>query len=136
MMKNNYLVQLNHRQTVDLIGNKAKNLGLLQQLRCKVPNTFICTMDAYEAYQRDDLRLVSILRQELQQKLDPNKVYACVPPLTWKMNGNILLPDSSRLISGKAASIRFFLQFGQLGLHASLMQLRCICRRRHQPMSV
>lgn len=76
MMKNNYFVQLNHRQTVDLIGNKAKNLGVLQRLRCQVPNTFICTMDAYEAYQRDDLRLVSILRQELQQKLDPNKVYA------------------------------------------------------------
>ena len=57
-------------------GNKARNLRLLSQKGFLVPETFVCSWDAYERYLKDDISLIEALRAELKPILKADQSYA------------------------------------------------------------
>jgi len=71
-----FIFRLNDKKLPVSIGNKAKNLRWLQSKRFRIPQTLVCTWDAYQAYIQDDIQIVEKLITELNEKIDPEKAYA------------------------------------------------------------
>ena len=71
-----YLAHLRDRRLPKTIGNKAHNLRLLTDKKFNIPNTYVCTWDAYHAYQEDQNATLVKLRSELARTLEPDKDYA------------------------------------------------------------
>ena len=64
------------RQPNQATGNKAKNLGILARLGFAVPDTYVCTWEAYGCYLDDDLAIVETLKAELAAQIDLERRYA------------------------------------------------------------
>lgn len=75
-MKTNYVFHLNRKPLPETIGNKAKNLTFLITRRFRVPNTYICTWEAYLDYKREGQPVLDRVKKELESRLDPQKCYA------------------------------------------------------------
>ena len=75
-MSSRYIVDLKEPKRNQTIGNKAESLRFLIEEGFPTPVTYVCTWDAYTRYQEDDQSIVEILKDELSQKIDPNRSYA------------------------------------------------------------
>jgi len=71
-----YIVYLNSNNLPDSIGNKAKNLKLLHDKHIRIPDTYVCTWEAFLAYQRDGGKVLEQLKNELEKILKPEQTYA------------------------------------------------------------
>lgn len=58
------------------IGNKAANLRLLHDKKFRIPETFVCTWDAFQKYLVNREEILEKLTQELQNLLKLNQSYA------------------------------------------------------------
>src|SRR5690606_26881253 len=58
------------------IGNKAKNLYILQKLGFKVPITYVLKHSAYKDYKLTPKNTIVKIRREIIHMLSPNKIYA------------------------------------------------------------
>lgn len=58
------------------IGSKAANLRLLQQKKFPIPNTYVCTWDAFLDYYERGEPVLHKLRRELEAFIDPARMYA------------------------------------------------------------
>ncbi len=75
-MVGEYLFNLHRNTKHQHIGGKAAQIRQLMDIGARVPATFVCVWDAYEAYQQDKATILTLLRQEIGQKLDLSKSYA------------------------------------------------------------
>ncbi len=57
-------------------GNKASNLWLLKNKKFTVPETYVCTWDAYLAFRKGDGSVIQALEEELTGIIQPGKLYA------------------------------------------------------------
>ena len=71
-----YIVHLTNRRLPEAIGNKAANLHQLKAKKFLIPNTYVCTWQAYVDYRKDGSGVLDQLRQEIQAVLQPGKGYA------------------------------------------------------------
>jgi phosphohistidine swiveling domain-containing protein len=71
-----YIIRLSARKIPVSVGNKAKNLRLLRDRRMRVPDTCVCTWDAFLASQRDAVGVMDRLKEELATILIPGQAYA------------------------------------------------------------
>jgi len=60
----------------DSVGNKAKNINLLQKKGYLVPPGFVCTWESYLKYCNGDTSVLDKIRQELNGCIDPQQTYA------------------------------------------------------------
>jgi pyruvate,water dikinase len=67
---------LNQNRISKKIGRKAENLQFLIRAKCPVPETLICTWDAYLRHLAGDTRVVQQLRAELRETLVADRSYA------------------------------------------------------------
>ena len=70
------VVSLKRRSIPVSVGNKAMNLHHLLGHKRVIPETFVCTWQAYERYRGNDLSLVEDLKSELAPVIHPGKSYA------------------------------------------------------------
>ncbi len=71
-----YIVHLTSHKLPASIGNKAWNLQVLRDQRLPVPDTFVCTWDAFLTYQQQGAAVLPRLREELEKIIKPGKLYA------------------------------------------------------------
>jgi phosphohistidine swiveling domain-containing protein len=71
-----YIAHLGSQKLPASIGNKARNLRLLRDRRLPVPDTFVCTWDAFLAYQEQGAAVLARLREELEKVIKPGHAYA------------------------------------------------------------
>ena len=76
-MKDRFVLALEHIVAdPGQVGNKALNLRFLWQKDFPVPVTIVCTTDAFVRYLQGDPHITRIVRDELAQKIDPQRRYA------------------------------------------------------------
>lgn len=75
-MQTEYIYNLRAKKVPDTIGSKAKNLSFLISRKFKIPETYVCTWDAYQDYLRERHTVHTIIRDELSRKIDLSKDYA------------------------------------------------------------
>ena len=76
-MQTEYIYNLKEKTVPETIGAKAKNLRFLAQKSFPMPETFVCTWDAYNEYLHPNGTQVNdLIKKELSQKLNPTKQYA------------------------------------------------------------
>ena len=75
-MSKRYLYRLGERRIPETIGNKAQNLRRLQRMKYPVPETIVCTWDAYLDYCQHPARTVERLSAELPAYIRPIQRYA------------------------------------------------------------
>jgi phosphohistidine swiveling domain-containing protein len=71
-----YIIHLNHKKLPDSIGNKAANLRNLKDKKFRIPNTYVCTWDAYLDYHQSNDSVNQQLLEEINQIVDPTRSYA------------------------------------------------------------
>jgi phosphohistidine swiveling domain-containing protein len=71
-----YLVNLHTKKPPASIGNKAASLHQLWKKGYPIPNTYVCTWDAFQDDQRQVEEVLASLRLELSQVLAPDRAYA------------------------------------------------------------
>jgi pyruvate,water dikinase len=57
-------------------GNKASNLWLLKNKKFTIPETYVCTWDAYLAFRKGESSVIQALEEELKGIIQPGKLYA------------------------------------------------------------
>jgi phosphohistidine swiveling domain-containing protein len=57
-------------------GNKASNLWLLKNKKFTIPETYVCTWDAYLAFRQGENSVIQALEEELTGIIQPGKLYA------------------------------------------------------------
>jgi phosphohistidine swiveling domain-containing protein len=57
-------------------GNKARNLWLLRNKKFLIPETYVCTWDAFVAFRHGDHEVLKTLEVELAAIIQPGKLYA------------------------------------------------------------
>jgi NAD(P)-dependent dehydrogenase (short-subunit alcohol dehydrogenase family) len=93
-----YFYQMSDKKLPDSVGNKAMNLWLLRKRGFRVPETYILSWEAFLAYRQLGDIVLSEIRSQLSQVLDPELFYAI------RSSGNI--EDSqSYSFAGQFASI-------------------------------
>jgi len=75
-MASTYVFDLNRKRLPESIGNKATKLHWLAKKGFITPATHVCTWKAHAAYLNDHVEIVTRIKTELQQKLDPGQPYA------------------------------------------------------------
>ena len=70
------LIDLQRQKLSESSGSKALNLYRLYRSGRRIPRTLVCRWEAYQRYLANDVSLVEDLRQELEKKLSPEKLYA------------------------------------------------------------
>ena len=76
-MQTEYIYNLKGKTVPETIGAKAKNLRFLAQKSFAIPETFVCTWDAYQEYLHPNGTQVNDkIKSELTEKLNPSKHYA------------------------------------------------------------
>ncbi len=75
-MTQHYIIPLTQHRLPASIGAKARNLRTLMDKGYKVPDSYICTWDAYQSYLHDDVRLLDQLIAELSIVVNPEINYA------------------------------------------------------------
>jgi pyruvate,water dikinase len=76
-MQTEYIYNLKGKTVPETIGAKAKNLRFLAQKNFAMPETFVCTWDAYKEYlQPIGIPINDKIKAELSKKLNPTKQYA------------------------------------------------------------
>ena len=75
MQSSQYLFPLTSKRNRKTIGNKAKSLLALQQKGILIPETCVCSWQAYRHYIDNDVAVVEKLRTELSATLNPDAVY-------------------------------------------------------------
>lgn len=76
-MAQTLIFRLNGSELSDHIGNKAKNLKTLKDIRkIKLPKTWAIPWDVYQRYRNKDEGVLDELETALKYQLDPSKVYA------------------------------------------------------------
>lgn len=75
MLPLRYLYPLTAWRIRKRIGNKAKGLYDLQAQGFLIPETYVCSWEAYQHYLKNDIAMVEQLRQELVETLDAEAVY-------------------------------------------------------------
>jgi pyruvate,water dikinase len=93
-----YLVSLHTRRPPQNIGNKALNLHLLWRNKFRIPQTHVCTWQAYLDYQRDPATARARLLAELEGLARPGQSYAV------RSSAN-LEDDSRRSFAGQFTSL-------------------------------
>lgn len=76
LVKTGYIVHLSDRHLPDALGNKAGNLRRLEEKRFLVPDTYVCTWQAYLDFLREGTPVLERLQQELGRILSPARCYA------------------------------------------------------------
>ncbi|MBN1219863.1 MAG: hypothetical protein JXM69_13120 [Anaerolineae bacterium] len=71
-----YIVDLNQPRLPASVGNKAKNLRDLMRKGFPVPQTHVCTWDAFVQYRQGEVAIMDHLKTELAQRLDGAQCYA------------------------------------------------------------
>ena len=71
-----FIVSLNDRKLPASIGNKATNIYRLKKKHFRVPETAVCTWEAYLAYQANADDVTQSLRKEMEKLLKPGVTYA------------------------------------------------------------
>jgi phosphohistidine swiveling domain-containing protein len=71
-----YIVHLGSQKVPASIGNKARNLRLLRERRLPVPDTYVCTWDAFLAFQEQGAAVLARLKEELEKIVTPGQPYA------------------------------------------------------------
>ena len=75
-MATHYILPISQPKLPHSVGTKPRNIRNLKDKGYQVPDTFVCTWDAYLEYLRDDVQLVDRLMMELARIIDPNRAYA------------------------------------------------------------
>ncbi len=75
-MQKEYIYNLRSKNLPDTIGGKAKNLSFLISKKFQIPETYVCTWDAYFSYLKEGSAVTKIIGDELARKIDFNKHYA------------------------------------------------------------
>ena len=69
-MQTEYIYNLKGKTVPETIGAKAKNLRFLAQKSFVMPETFVCTWDAYNEYLHPNgTQVHDLIKMELSQKL-------------------------------------------------------------------
>ncbi len=71
-----FIIDIRKYRDAEQSGNKAVNLTRLVQKGFPVPVTYVLRWDAYEAYCRDAVEIVPLIRAELQALVKPGACYA------------------------------------------------------------
>ncbi len=71
-----YIVNLKDRQLPKTIGNKAANLRRLQEKKFRIPDTLVCTWQAYLDWRQTPQETLGRLRTEIYQAIKPTGLYA------------------------------------------------------------
>jgi pyruvate,water dikinase len=71
-----FITSLDNRSAPASIGNKAANIYLLRKERFSVPETYVCTWEAYLGYRSKTEEVLERLGKELEKLLRPEKSYA------------------------------------------------------------
>ncbi len=71
-----YIYHLSNKRLPDSIGNKAANLRRLKDRKFRIPDTYVCTWNAYLDYLDAPGKSNEQIRRELSQIIDPGKSYA------------------------------------------------------------
>jgi pyruvate,water dikinase len=74
--KAQYILKLREARHPRKIGNKGRSLRFLIEKNFRTPTTYVCTWDAYLRYLKNDVSILTIVRDELSKLLDENKHYA------------------------------------------------------------
>jgi len=75
-MQNEYIYNLRSKNLPDTIGGKAKNLSFLISKKFQLPESHVCTWDAYFSYLKEGSAVTKIIGDELARKIDFSKHYA------------------------------------------------------------
>lgn len=75
-LKRKYLVELSGAKKPMLVGLKASKLHFLKKLGLKVPNTWVCTFEAYENYLDEGNAVIEYLSRELAPVIREGKKYS------------------------------------------------------------
>ncbi|MEJ5201552.1 MAG: PEP/pyruvate-binding domain-containing protein [Anaerolineales bacterium] len=75
-MNKKYIFNLREKRLPASIGNKARNLRLLQDKGFLTPTTYVCTWQAYDGYLKNNIEMLASLENELNQIIAPNIPYA------------------------------------------------------------
>ena len=75
-MQKEFIYNLKAKNLPDHIGGKAKNLSFLINKKFHIPETHVCTWDAYLSYLKEGRAVTKIIGDELAQKIDFSKHYA------------------------------------------------------------
>ncbi len=70
------IVHLDNHPLPDSAGNKARNLWLLKSKKFLIPDTYVCTWDAYTEFRQGESRILQALTTELAAIIQPGKLYA------------------------------------------------------------
>lgn len=74
--KKRFIASLHGKKLPASIGNKAESLHLLKKKKYLIPETHVCTWEAYENYTAGDSRVLDQLREELKHIIDDKSFYA------------------------------------------------------------
>ncbi len=75
-MAHNYILKLSDCSPQSPIGNKARSLLSLDTLHYKVPDTYICTFDAYKSFLLNPAETEKVIQEELAGILNSQTTYA------------------------------------------------------------
>jgi len=75
-MRAQYILNLREARHPRKIGNKGRSLRFLIEKNFRTPMTHVCTWDAYLRYLKNNVSILTIVRDELSKLLDGNKHYA------------------------------------------------------------
>jgi len=70
------ILHLDNRPLPASAGNKARNLWLLKRKKFAIPETHVCTWDAYVAFRQGETAVLQTLAVELAAIIRPGKLYA------------------------------------------------------------
>ncbi len=70
------ILHLDNHPLPDSAGNKARNLWLLRSKKFPIPETYVCTWDAYLAFRNGDRAMLQTLAAELAAIIQTGKLYA------------------------------------------------------------
>ena len=71
-----YIHNLKDSKIPSNLGSKAEQLRYLFDKRFRIPETYVCSWDAYTRYLRNDQQIREIVKEELSRKIDVNREYA------------------------------------------------------------
>jgi len=71
-----YIFNLREEKLPSRIGSKARNLKFLLEKGFKIPETYVCTWDAYHYYLLNSSQVHDSIKDQLSKSINPNRYYA------------------------------------------------------------
>ncbi len=149
-MHREYIYNLRGKGIPDSIGNKARHLLFLIQKKFQIPETHVCSWEAYHHYLQKDPAIHTSIGDELAKKIDLNKHYAIRSSANIEDNklfsfagqfksilnvtgrGNILKAVESIWASAYSKSVRSYLK--RTGIDADAIKMAVIIQEMVTPI--